>query len=110
MREFADDELDFSSFAEMVGLTRSLDLALASRQDLDIKNISTMCANVDAILVSWTYFYHRRRRLFLDQTALWVRSCSRHMLLFIRVSISIRLRVSLICVDGLSTFTGNCQP
>ncbi|RLL98732.1 hypothetical protein CFD26_106194 [Aspergillus turcosus] len=54
MREFADDEHEFSSFAELVGLTRSLDLALASRQDLDIKNISTVCANVDTIHVSWT--------------------------------------------------------
>ncbi|KAF7163905.1 hypothetical protein CNMCM6106_000677 [Aspergillus hiratsukae] len=54
MREFAGDEREFSSFAEMVGLTRSLELALASRQDLDIKNISTVCANVDAIHVSWT--------------------------------------------------------
>jgi hypothetical protein len=54
MREFAGDEREFSSFAEMVGLTRSLDLALASRKDLDIKNINTVCANVDAIHVSWT--------------------------------------------------------
>ncbi|GFF43763.1 uncharacterized transcriptional regulatory protein C530.05 [Aspergillus udagawae] len=54
MREFAGDEREFSSFAEMVGLTRSLDLALASRKDLDMKNINTVCANVDAIHVSWT--------------------------------------------------------
>jgi hypothetical protein len=54
MREFAGDEREFSSFAEMVGLTRSLDLALAARKDLDMKNITTVCANVDAIHVSWT--------------------------------------------------------
>ncbi|GFF45245.1 hypothetical protein IFM62136_00204 [Aspergillus lentulus] len=54
MREFAGDEREFSSLAEMVGLTRSLDLALAARKDLDMKNITTVCANIDAIHVSWT--------------------------------------------------------
>ncbi|KAH1563921.1 hypothetical protein KXW50_004334 [Aspergillus fumigatus] len=54
MREFSGDEREFSSFAEMVGLTRSLDLALAARKDLDLKIITTVCANVDAIHVSWT--------------------------------------------------------
>ncbi|EAW14986.1 putative C6 transcription factor [Aspergillus clavatus NRRL 1] len=55
MREFADENTrGFSSFAELVGLTRSLDLALAPRKDLDIKNVTAVSANVDATVASWT--------------------------------------------------------
>ncbi|KAK9236431.1 hypothetical protein V1525DRAFT_217702 [Lipomyces kononenkoae] len=55
MREFMDDEgQEFSSFAELVGLTRSLDLALAPRRNLDFDTTTAVCANVDAAVTSWT--------------------------------------------------------
>ena len=40
MREFLDEEdRVFSSFAELVGLTRSLDLALAARQNMTLNDL-----------------------------------------------------------------------
>ncbi|KAE8355924.1 hypothetical protein BDV28DRAFT_155047 [Aspergillus coremiiformis] len=54
MREFAgSDSPEFSSFAELVGLTRSLDLALASRQTLGVANAQATCANLDATVTAW---------------------------------------------------------
>ncbi|KAF7586651.1 hypothetical protein BBP40_008520 [Aspergillus hancockii] len=54
MREFAgDDSPEFSSFAELAGLTRSLDLALASRQILGSANAHAICANMDASVTAW---------------------------------------------------------
>jgi hypothetical protein len=54
MREFAsDDSPEFSSFAELAGLTRSLDLALVSRQGLGLANSHAMCANLDASVTAW---------------------------------------------------------
>ncbi|KAK9319415.1 hypothetical protein V1517DRAFT_332637 [Lipomyces orientalis] len=55
MREFMDDDgQEFSSFAELVGLTRSLDLALAPRRNLDFDTTTAVCANVDASVTAWT--------------------------------------------------------
>lgn len=55
MREFMGDEgLEFSSFAEFVGLTRSLDLALATRRNLDFDTTTAVCANVDAAVTAWS--------------------------------------------------------
>ncbi|KAL3473872.1 hypothetical protein BJX99DRAFT_272046 [Aspergillus californicus] len=54
MREFMDDtERGFSSLAELVGLTRALDLALAARQDMDISNAPVISANADASVTAW---------------------------------------------------------
>ncbi|KAB8235651.1 fungal specific transcription factor domain-containing protein [Aspergillus alliaceus] len=49
MREFSgDDSPGLSSFAELARLTRSLDLALASRQLQGVVNAQATCANLDA--------------------------------------------------------------
>ncbi|RDW72718.1 fungal specific transcription factor domain-containing protein [Aspergillus mulundensis] len=54
MREFLDDnERIFSSFAEMVGLTRGLDLALCTRKGMTIANAPTICSNADATVTAW---------------------------------------------------------
>ncbi|KAL3488381.1 hypothetical protein BJX62DRAFT_212023 [Aspergillus germanicus] len=54
MREFLDDEdRVFSSYAEFVGLTRSLDLALAARKNMTIATAPAVCANTDATVTAW---------------------------------------------------------
>jgi len=54
MREFLDDEERvFSSFAELVGLTRSLDLALRARKNMTIATAPAVCANTDASVTAW---------------------------------------------------------
>ncbi|KAL2827471.1 hypothetical protein BJY01DRAFT_255690 [Aspergillus pseudoustus] len=54
MREFLDDEdRVFSSFAELVGLTRSLDLALRARKNMTIATAPAVCANTDASVTAW---------------------------------------------------------
>ncbi|KAL4900137.1 hypothetical protein BDW74DRAFT_104479 [Aspergillus multicolor] len=54
MREFLDDnDRIFSSFAEMVGLTRGLDLALSARKGMTIANAPNICANADATVTAW---------------------------------------------------------
>ncbi|KAL3466911.1 hypothetical protein BJX64DRAFT_249251 [Aspergillus heterothallicus] len=54
MREFLDDEdRVFSSFAELVGLTRSLDLALRARKGMTIATAPAVCANTDASVMAW---------------------------------------------------------
>ncbi|KAL4974659.1 hypothetical protein BDW66DRAFT_152693 [Aspergillus desertorum] len=59
MREFLDDDGRlFSSFAELVGLTRGLDLALASRQGMTIGNAPGICANADATATAWRSLLH----------------------------------------------------
>lgn len=54
IREFmADEDQNFSSFAELIGLTRSLDLVLVSRRNLDIETTTVVAANVDASVMAW---------------------------------------------------------
>ncbi|KAE8384129.1 hypothetical protein BDV23DRAFT_189521 [Aspergillus alliaceus] len=54
MREFSgDDSPGLSSFAELARLTRSLDLALASRQLQGVVNAQATCANLDATPTAW---------------------------------------------------------
>ncbi|KAL2819561.1 hypothetical protein BDW59DRAFT_151348 [Aspergillus cavernicola] len=54
MREFLDDDVRvFSSFAELVGLTKGLDLALSARKGMDVANAPAICANADATVTAW---------------------------------------------------------
>ncbi|KAL4868432.1 hypothetical protein BDV12DRAFT_169707 [Aspergillus spectabilis] len=63
MREFLDDdERMFSSFAEIVGLTRGLDLALAARQGMTIANAPAICANTDATVTAWRSLLHPSKK------------------------------------------------
>ncbi|KAL4779841.1 hypothetical protein BJX76DRAFT_351459 [Aspergillus varians] len=67
MREFLDDDDDdddrvFSSFAELVGLTRGLNLAFAARQGMTIANAPAICANTDATVTAWRSLLHPSKR------------------------------------------------
>ncbi|KAL4984104.1 hypothetical protein BDW68DRAFT_167648 [Aspergillus falconensis] len=63
MREFLDDDHRiFSSFAELVGLTRGLDLALAARQGMTIANAPSICANTDATVTAWRSLLHPSKK------------------------------------------------
>ncbi|KAL6231577.1 hypothetical protein BDW75DRAFT_233483 [Aspergillus navahoensis] len=63
MREFLDDDdRIFSSFAELIGLTRSLDLALAARQGMTIANAPGICANTDATVTAWRSLLHPSKK------------------------------------------------
>lgn len=55
MREFVpEDEQGFSSFAELIGLTRGIGLALApSRSSAGPTQHSSMSANADTSIVAW---------------------------------------------------------
>ncbi|KAL4912978.1 hypothetical protein BDW62DRAFT_215902 [Aspergillus aurantiobrunneus] len=68
MREFLDDdERIFSSFAELVGLTRGLDLALAARQGMTIANAPAICANADATVTAWRSLLHSSKKDLIRQ-------------------------------------------
>ncbi|OJJ05028.1 hypothetical protein ASPVEDRAFT_55065 [Aspergillus versicolor CBS 583.65] len=63
MREFLDDdERMFSSYAELVGLTRGLDLAFAARKGMTITNCPTICANADAAVTAWRSLLHPSKK------------------------------------------------
>ncbi|KAL4995356.1 hypothetical protein BDV10DRAFT_134486 [Aspergillus recurvatus] len=63
MREFLDDDdRVFSSFAELVGLTRGFDLALAARQGMTIANAPAICANADATVTAWRSLLHPSKK------------------------------------------------
>ncbi len=63
MREFLDDdERMFSSYAELVGLTRGLDLAFEARKGMTITNAPTICANADAAVTAWRSLLHPSKK------------------------------------------------
>ncbi|KAL4963855.1 putative C6 transcription factor [Aspergillus stella-maris] len=63
MREFLDDEdRTFSSFAELVGLTRGLDIALMSRQEMTIANAPWISGNTDATVTAWRSLLHPSKK------------------------------------------------
>lgn len=47
------EDHEFSSFAELVGLIRAVDLALAPGPDSDPDAVISMAANLDATAASW---------------------------------------------------------
>lgn len=49
-----DEDQGFSSFAELIGLTRSLDVALAARHNVDFDTTTAVCGNVDATVTAWS--------------------------------------------------------
>ncbi|KAL4793945.1 hypothetical protein BDV19DRAFT_206962 [Aspergillus venezuelensis] len=63
MREFLDDEeRTFSSFAELVGLTHGLEIALASRQEMTIANAPWISGNTDATVTAWRSLLHSSKK------------------------------------------------
>lgn len=54
MREFtSDDEVQFSSYAELIGLTRGLYLALSCNEKTALESETSICANVDISMTAW---------------------------------------------------------
>lgn len=54
MREFCEDDIPgFSSFAHLIGLTRSLSLALSGRQQRNSDATSLLCASADTSITAW---------------------------------------------------------
>lgn len=54
MREFAADDCgDFSSFANLIGLTRSLGAVFAPGRQADPKSASSIAADFDASALGW---------------------------------------------------------
>ena len=51
MREFSD--VEFSSFAHLIGFTQSINRSLNFRQFNDIENAKAMCANADTAVTAW---------------------------------------------------------
>ncbi|KAL5339643.1 hypothetical protein BJX70DRAFT_363530 [Aspergillus crustosus] len=63
MREFLeDDDRTFSSFAELVGLTRGVELALVARPDMTLTTAPAICANTDATVTAWRSLLHPSKR------------------------------------------------
>ncbi|KAL4952190.1 hypothetical protein BDW69DRAFT_168269 [Aspergillus filifer] len=63
MREFlGDEERTFSSFAELVGLTRGLDIALSTRQEMTIANAPWISGNTDATVTAWRSLLHPSKK------------------------------------------------
>jgi hypothetical protein len=54
MREFCDDDdIAFSSFAHLIGLTRGLSLALAGHQERNPNVANLVCASADTSITAW---------------------------------------------------------
>lgn len=66
-REFMDDSTDFSSFAYLIGLARSLDHIIIGIPRTSEENIKAMCANADASIAAWLSLLSKsKRKLFRD--------------------------------------------
>ncbi|KAH8804596.1 putative C6 transcription factor [Xylogone sp. PMI_703] len=65
MREFMDDGAqEFSSFAEFVGLTRALDVALAPCCNFELDTIADVSMNVDAAVTAWSSLLPTSKKSF----------------------------------------------
>lgn len=66
MREFLPEEdPGFSSFAHLVGLTRTLDLVLSRNMPFN-QNLTALCNQVDISLSAWSSLLPRGKRSLLD--------------------------------------------
>lgn len=66
MREFLpDDDPGFSSFAHLVGLTRTLDVVL-SRNAPTAQSIATVCAQTDISMMAWSSLLPKSKRALLN--------------------------------------------
>jgi hypothetical protein len=71
-REFAmDDDADFSSFAYLIGLMRTLDLIFIGIPRNSEENVKIMCTNADASIAAWLSLLSKsKRKLFRDDGTL----------------------------------------
>jgi hypothetical protein len=66
-----DDETDFSSFAYLVGLLRSLDLTIIGIPRNSEENVKEMCTRADASIAAWLSLLSKsKRKLFRDDGTL----------------------------------------
>lgn len=66
MREFLpDDDPGFSSFAHLVGLTRTLDVVL-SRNAPTAQTIAAICAQTDISMMAWSALLPKSKRSLLN--------------------------------------------
>jgi hypothetical protein len=52
-REFHANSTSFSSFAELIGIVRSLDFVLAERWQTGTEAANRVCANADTTILAW---------------------------------------------------------
>lgn len=70
-REFATDNVDFSSFAYLVGLIRSLDHIIIGISRDSEENVKAIGANADASIAAWLSLLSKsKRKLFRDDGTL----------------------------------------
>jgi hypothetical protein len=66
-REFAEDDTDFSSFAYLIGLYRSLDAIISGIPRNSEENVERLCSGVDATIAAWLSLLSKsKRKLFKD--------------------------------------------
>ncbi|KAF2264379.1 hypothetical protein CC78DRAFT_533238 [Lojkania enalia] len=63
MREFS--EVEFSSFAQLIGFTRGINHVLANRRLADIENAKSICANADTMMTAWCSLLPQSKRTLL---------------------------------------------
>ncbi|EON62361.1 hypothetical protein W97_01583 [Coniosporium apollinis CBS 100218] len=64
-REFAlDDDTDFSSFAYLIGLARSLDHTIIGIPRNSEENVHAICTNADASVAAWLSLLSKSKRKF----------------------------------------------
>jgi hypothetical protein len=65
VREFS--EVEYSSFAQLIGFTQGINRALATRQIDDIENAKAIAANADTAMTAWCALLPAsKRRLLRD--------------------------------------------
>lgn len=65
MREFSD--VEFSSFAHLIGFTQGINRVLATRRTRDIENAKIVCTNADTAMTAWCSLLPvSKRRLLRD--------------------------------------------
>ncbi|KAJ5378123.1 uncharacterized protein N7496_005532 [Penicillium cataractarum] len=62
---FSDDEVGFSSYAELIGLTRGIDQALSPGATSDVQLYSSMCSNSDTSVTAWHSLLPNSKRTIL---------------------------------------------
>lgn len=61
-REFLDDDLTFSSFAHLIGLSRGIDKIIFGRSEADESLMSELSDNADTFLVGWASLLPKCKR------------------------------------------------
>ncbi|KAL2827470.1 hypothetical protein BJY01DRAFT_255689 [Aspergillus pseudoustus] len=67
MREFHPSEACFSSFAELIGIARSLDLVLSERWQTGTEAANRVCANADTTILAWLLLLPAQKQSLLKQ-------------------------------------------